>query len=103
MKILLDENVDNRIRKVLESEGFTVSTVFEEDLVGRKDLEIADYCVREELPIITHDDDFLSLKKEEKRKLCVVYLPQVINFKEMKERVKELSAGKLENSKTVYL
>ena len=55
--------MDNRIKSVLESEGFQVTTVFEENLTGSKDVEIADYCEDNSSVIFTHDEDFLSIKQ----------------------------------------
>ena len=103
MKVLLDENVDNRIESVLESEGFQVSTVSEANLVGIKDNKIAEYCADNSLAVFTHDDDFLSLIQKAEFEFKVIYMPQRINFKTMKDRVKKLQKDKLRNSSIVYL
>lgn len=103
MKILLDENVDNRVKSVLRSEGFKVHTVAEEGLVGSKDREIAEYCGKESFAVFTHDDDFLSIIQTGDFEFKVVYLPQRINFKQMKKRIKKLEQDKLRDSSIVYL
>jgi len=44
LKILLDENIDNRIEPVLENLGLEVSTTYKEGLTSQKDSEILKYC-----------------------------------------------------------
>lgn len=91
MNILLDENVDNRLKHVLESRGFSVSTTFEEDLTGDTDPEIVEYALQNESLILTHDDDFLSIIQERDEHPTIVYIPQRIRFREMKDRSSELN------------
>ena len=99
MKILLDENVDNRLKQVLESNGFEVTTTFEEDLTGKTDVEIVEHSFEHQFVILTHDDDFLSLVQDGTDSPTVVYMPQRIRFREMKQRVLDLDKDlSLQNS-----
>lgn len=88
--ILLDENVDRRISVFLESKGFNVTNTDKEGLSSVKDREIISYSLKNSLIILTHDDDFLSLIKQQKDSPKVIYLPQRIRFREMKRRLEDL-------------
>jgi predicted nuclease of predicted toxin-antitoxin system len=88
---------------VLESEGFQVSKVSEEDLTAAKDRKIAEYCAKNSFAVLTHDDDFLSLSQTVELDFTVIYIPQRINFKKMKQRIKKLQKEKLRGSSIVYL
>jgi predicted nuclease of predicted toxin-antitoxin system len=90
MKILLDENIDNRLKQVLESWDFKVRTTFDEDLSGETDLEILEHALKNEFLILTHDDDFLSLIQEQDEHPTIAYIPQRTRFREMKNRSSEL-------------
>ena len=90
MRILLDENVDNRLKQVLESRGFEVETTFNEDLTGKTDDEILDHASENDFLILTHDDDFLSLIQKMDKHPTILYIPQRIRFRELKNRTSEL-------------
>lgn len=103
MKILLDENVDNRLKDFIQNElDFEVSTTFDEDLTGSKDESIADYCLENDLVILTHDDDFLSLTSDSSLHASIIYMPQRLNFREMKKRLKKISKSIIENQNEIY-
>ena len=103
MNILLDENVDNRLKDVLESRGFQVSTTFEENLSGETDLQIVEYALDRNFLILTHDDDFLSIIQEVEEHPTIIYIPQRIRFREMKSRTSEISQKMPEKGETVFL
>lgn len=90
MKILLDENVDHRIGKYLESEGHEVKLTHEEDLSSVDDSEIMDYCLENRFIVLTHDDDFLTIKEERESSPTIIFLPQRIRLREMKRRLGDL-------------
>ena len=90
MKILLDQNVDRRIKSFLESQGFDVDTTYDQGLSSESDENILKYCLEEEYAILTHDDDFLTIKDEKDVSPSIVLLPQRIRFREMKRRLKDL-------------
>ena len=95
--VLLDENVDNRLRSVLESQGFEVSTTFEEALSGFSDREIIEYAIDESMIIFTHDDDFLSIVSELDQHPSIMYIPQKTGFRQMKERVRKVKEHRLKS------
>lgn len=102
MLILLDENVDNRLKDVLDSAGFDVKTTFEENLSGSKDREILEYAENEEMVILTHDDDFLSISSEMNEYASIMYIPQKTGFKEMKDRVKTIKNSEIKKTGDIY-
>lgn len=90
MKILLDENIDNRIKDFLESENFEVRTTHEEELDSTPDKDIIDYALENGFAIITHDSDFLEIADETENHPTVIHLPQRTRFREMKKRLSDL-------------
>jgi len=97
MKILLDENVDHRIKKFLEDHGFDVYTTPKEDLNSRSDREIIDYALENSLTILTHDDDFLSITDGKEEHPTLIFLPQRIRFREMKNRLEDIELRESKN------
>jgi len=53
-KLVLDENVDLLVEKKLENKGIECVRLLE----GAEDRELMDFCIDEELPLLTEDDDF---------------------------------------------
>jgi predicted nuclease of predicted toxin-antitoxin system len=103
MIILLDENVDNRIKNFLEDEiDIKVLTTFEEGLTSSPDQEILRKSLKNNHVILTHDDDFLSLTSEQEKHASIIYLPQRIKFREMKTRLEKLSEHNLEEKNEIY-
>lgn len=100
--ILLDENVDNRIREVLDSIGIDSVTTFEEDLSSTPDQEILEYAQRKGLVILTHDDDFLTLASESSSHASVLYIPQSTHFSEMKNRIRVLEDTDIDREDQTY-
>lgn len=90
MKILLDQNVDARLKEFLESKNYEVNTTYEEDLSAESDKAILEYSLENDYIILTHDDDFLSLIEEMDESPTIIFLPQRIRFREMKTRIKQL-------------
>jgi len=90
LKILLDENVDNRIKDFLESKGFDVETTYEKDLDESNDKELLETALENREVILTHDDDFLGLVDRKKLHPTILFLPQRIRFREMKRRLETL-------------
>ena len=102
MRILLDENVDNRLKEFLEENlEFEVRTTFDNSLTGTKDKHIMEYCLENETVVMTHDDDFLSLASSNSHP-SIIYLPQRIKFREMKNRARTLQEIKLEEKEEIY-
>jgi len=82
--------VDRRIQDFLESQNFDVDTTYELDLSTETDLNIVDYCLRNNYVILSHDDDFLSIVDGMDVYPTVIKLPQRIRFREMKRRLEDL-------------
>lgn len=53
-KLVLDENVDFLVERKLENNGFDCVRFVE----GAEDRDLMDFCIEEELPLLTEDDDF---------------------------------------------
>lgn len=102
MKILLDENVDQRLKSFLEGRDFQLKTVEEMDLISSADTEIIEACLKNEAAILTHDDDFLSLADEMEEHPTVIFLPQRIRLREIKKRTSELENFQIKNQ-IIYL
>lgn len=102
MIILLDENVDNRLKPVIKSHGFAVNTTFEDNLSGKKDQRILEYALENEMIILTHDDDFISIASEINNHASIIYIPQNTGFRDMKNRIEKLEETKLDNKNEVY-
>jgi predicted nuclease of predicted toxin-antitoxin system len=90
MNILLDQNVDVRIKEFLESKGFKVDTTYEEGLSTESDRRILEYALENGYVILTHDDDFLSIKDGMEEHPTIIYLSQRIRLREMKRRLESL-------------
>jgi predicted nuclease of predicted toxin-antitoxin system len=103
MKILLDENVDNRLKDyILSTENFSVKTTYDLGMSGKTDPEIMSIAGKEVLAILTHEDDFLSLSSELDEHPSMLYLPQNVHFREMKERFEYLSSNALTAENEIY-
>ena len=103
MKILLDENVDNRLKDyIISIKGFSVKTTYELDLSGRPDREILSEADQEDFLILTHDDDFLSLSSEMADHASILYIPQNTHLREMKERIHNLNSAELKAENEIY-
>lgn len=103
MIILLDENVDSRIKDFLENKpDISVLTTFEEDLTSSPNREILEKSLENNHIILTHDDDFLSLTSDTQNHASIIYLPQRIKFREIKIRLEKLSENNLEEKNEIY-
>lgn len=102
MKLVLDENVDNRIHGVLEDMGFRVETTYDLGLTGTPDEEILEELDDGDV-VLSHDDDFLAIVEEKDSHPVIAFLPQRIRFREMKKRVKELDADTENRGEVIYL
>lgn len=60
MRLLVDENVDIRIVKILRENGFDVFSI-KENASGIVDKEVLEIAVREERMIVTGDLDFANV------------------------------------------
>lgn len=63
LKFKLDENLPNEVAVVLLQAGHDVMTVFDQDLVGEHDDDIAKVCQREERVVVTMDLDFSNIHR----------------------------------------
>lgn len=61
LKILADENVAPSVVEALRKEGFSVFTIYEEELSGSSDKEILKLAKKERRIVLTHDKDFGNL------------------------------------------
>ena len=60
-KMLIDENVPRSVVDWLKKKGFIVTSVFETNLKGSKDHAVADYALKNNLIILTLDNDFARM------------------------------------------
>lgn len=58
MKILLDQNISYRVKKIVSSEFPDISHVSDHNLIDVNDKIIWDYAKKNSLAVITHDNDF---------------------------------------------
>lgn len=97
MNILLDENVDNRIKDFLNSKNFDVKTTYKHGLDESTDRELLEFALENEKVILTHDDDFLTLIEDRDKHPTIIFLPQRIRFREMKRRLDSLEDTEIRN------
>jgi predicted nuclease of predicted toxin-antitoxin system len=90
VKLLLDENVDNRLKPVLENLGFEISTTYGEGLTSVSDEKILDYALENGFVVVTHDDDLLGISDGREEFPSIVYLRQRTRFRQMKQKFSEL-------------
>lgn len=74
MKILLDENISDRIKKLLEKTGFDVLDLKKESLRQLPDKKILEISEKEDRIIITHDQDFLPFMVDPACKAKIILL-----------------------------
>lgn len=65
MKLLLDENISDKLKELFKSSGFEILDLKEEKLRQLPDKQIVEIAVKERRIIITHDRDFLTLEEIE--------------------------------------
>ena len=74
VKLLLDENIDSRVTKLLRSRGYDASSIAELK-PGLKDAEVLKLARKEKRILITHDRDFGRLVfLHSKKHTGVVYI-----------------------------
>jgi predicted nuclease of predicted toxin-antitoxin system len=61
MNIKLDKNIPEDAAAIFMNAGHQVSTVLDEGLGGRTDLEVAAVCITESKVLITLDTDFANI------------------------------------------
>jgi predicted nuclease of predicted toxin-antitoxin system len=103
MRILLDENVDKRIKDVLSQKGIRVSTTYEAGMSSKTDREILEFASKNEMAVLTHDDDFLKVAEESESHATIIFLPQRIRFREMKNRLKEIDSQIETMNQIIYI
>ncbi len=62
MRFKLDENIPESAKLILEAEGYDVHSVYDENLGGSPDDNIAEACRREQRVLITLDLDFADTR-----------------------------------------
>lgn len=87
MKFILDENVSKRLSKWLKDRNHDAITLHELNLLGVKNGSIADLAIKENLIIISCDNDFLKMNKIRQSQLRVIYfnleLPDYTHLKDI--------------------
>lgn len=62
MKFKTDENLPVEVAKLLQQAGYDAATVYEQNLVGTADQNIAAVCQTEERIVVTLDMDFADIR-----------------------------------------
>jgi len=62
MKFKIDENLPVEIATLLEENGYNALTVFQQQLSGKADANIAKACQRERRALVTLDTDFADIR-----------------------------------------
>ena len=62
MKFKIDENLPVEVKDILVSLGHDVHTLYDENLAGHADSEIAKACLSEKRVLITLDRDFADIR-----------------------------------------
>ena len=62
MKFKIDENLPIEVAELLQRAGYDALTIWDQNLVGSNDTEIAVVCQREERCLLTLDKDFADIR-----------------------------------------
>ena len=62
MKFKIDENLPTEVKAILVSSGHDAHTVYDENLAGHSDADIAAVCLSEKRILITLDRDFSDIR-----------------------------------------
>jgi predicted nuclease of predicted toxin-antitoxin system len=62
MKFKIDENLPIEVAYSLQEAGYEAATVYDQNLVGESDANIAAVCQAEERAIVTLDTDFADIR-----------------------------------------
>ena len=62
MRFKLDENLPIELAELFRRSGHDAQTVFDEELAGAEDAEIASVCIRERRAIVMLDMDFADIR-----------------------------------------
>ncbi len=62
MKFKIDENLPIEVADLLQQVGYDAATVYDQDLVGEADENIATVCQSEKRAIVTLDTDFADIR-----------------------------------------
>ena len=63
MHFKLDENIPLQLAKQIETQGYSVSSVFSEKISGTSDKKLLNVCVDNDYVLITLDKDFINSRK----------------------------------------
>lgn len=74
MKLLLDENISDKLKKLFTSAGFDVLDLKEKNLRQLPDKKILEISIKEKSVIITHDKDFLTFMLDPNCKARIILL-----------------------------
>lgn len=74
MKVLLDENISDELKKLFEASGFDILDLKRHPLQQLPDKQILEIATREKRIIITHDKDFLPFMFNPKCKAKILLL-----------------------------
>ena len=62
MRFKIDENLPIEAAELLQQAGYDASTVLQQDLGGKADIDIASVCQRERRVLVTLDMDFADIR-----------------------------------------
>ena len=62
MKFKIDENLPVEVAELLRQAGYGATTVYDQNLGGKADAEIASVCQEEERALVTLDTDFADIR-----------------------------------------
>jgi predicted nuclease of predicted toxin-antitoxin system len=62
MKFKIDENLPIEVADILQQGGYDAATVYNQNLVGEADANIATVCQSEKRTIVTLDTDFADIR-----------------------------------------
>ncbi|MCB0195680.1 MAG: DUF5615 family PIN-like protein [Anaerolineae bacterium] len=62
MKFKVDENLPIEVAEVLQQAGYDAATIYDQNMVGEADENIASVCQLEKRTIVTLDTDFADIR-----------------------------------------
>jgi len=74
LRFLLNENVPLSLKNIIESLGYEVITLKDENKLRLKNGQVAEFAIKKNATIITLDSDFLHLKNEIQLKSKIIYV-----------------------------
>jgi predicted nuclease of predicted toxin-antitoxin system len=76
LRFHLDESVNHAVAAGLQRRGIDVTTATDAGLLSAVDEDQFAYAIKEKRVLVTHDDDFLKLHKENQKHAGIAYIKQ---------------------------